>query len=148
MNNRNPFYTSKIKFLFPTKMRMMTDTEISIVQTEIQPVENDLIVSLAERLDFLDVQVLRKFYMTNRQFPNDTQPYCFPVLFREMRTNHHLKIGMEALRKRLGTLVRIGLLAKIKHSNPTSYSPVTGKEQFVRAVVLRFFIVNGLTRFL
>lgn len=105
------------------------------------------IMFLVERLDFWDVQILRKFYMTGKDFPFDTQPHCFPILFREMRTNHHLKIGMEALRKRLGGFVDMGLLEKIKSSNPTSYVPVAGKEQLVRAVVTKFFLVHGLTRF-
>lgn len=86
--------------------------------------------------------------MTGKEFPNDTQPYCFPLLYREMKTNHRLKIGMEALRKRLNNLVRIGLLEKIKHSNPTGYRPVRGKVKFVRGVIFKFFILNGLTKFL
>ncbi|RLI97731.1 MAG: hypothetical protein DRP00_03600 [Candidatus Aenigmatarchaeota archaeon] len=102
----------------------------------------------AERLDFLDIQILRKFYMTGREFPNDLQPYCFPILYKEMKAQHKLKIGMEALRKRLNNLVKLGLLEKIKHSNPTNYGPVRGKENFVRAIILKFFIINGLTRFL
>ena len=126
----------------------MMEAETIISGTITEKNENDLVISLAERLDFLDIQILRKFYMTGKEFPNDTQPYCFPILFREMRVNHHLKIGIEALRKRLLSLVRTDLLVKIKHSNPTSYSPADGKEKFVRAVILRFFVVNGLTKFL
>lgn len=109
---------------------------------------DDVVLKLAERLDFIDVQILRKFYMTGKEFPNDTQPFCFPLLYREMKTTHHLKIGIEALRKRLDALTRAGLLIKIKHSNPTSYGPVRGKENFVRVVILKFFLINGLTKFL
>lgn len=103
---------------------------------------------LVEKLDFLDIQILRKFYTTGKEFPYDTQPYCFPILYKEMKTSHHLKIGMEALRKRLKSLIDVGLLVKTKHSNPTAYNPVRGRESFVRAVILRFFITNGLTTFL
>jgi hypothetical protein len=106
------------------------------------------IISLAERLDFLDIQILRKFYMTGKDFPNDIQPYCFPVLFLEMKVNHNLKIGMEALRKRLDNLVRLGLLEKVSRSNPTNYIPVKGAEQAVRAVIARFFVINGLQKFI
>lgn len=103
---------------------------------------------LAERLDFIDIQILRKFYMTGREFPNDTQPYCFPLLYKEMKVNNKLKIGIEALRKRLNNLVRLGLVEKVKHSNPTGYRPIREKIKFVRGIIIRFFILNGLTKFL
>ncbi len=105
-------------------------------------------IELAERLDFLDVQLLRKFYMNGKEHPLDMQPYCFPILYNEMKVNHKIKIGMEALRKRLNNLVKIGLLEKIKHSNPTNYSPVGDKNDFIRAVVTKFFVINGLTKFI
>ncbi|MEM5790571.1 MAG: hypothetical protein QXP77_00760 [Candidatus Aenigmatarchaeota archaeon] len=113
--------------------------------------KNDVIEKingLAERLDFIDIQILRKFYMTGREFPNDTQPYCFPLLYKEMKVNNKLKIGIEALRKRLNNLVKLGLLEKVKHSNPTGYRPVRGQVEFVRGIIFKFFILNGLTKFL
>ena len=56
----------------------------------------DKILGLAERLDFIDVQIIRKFYVTGKDFPHDTQPFCFPILYREMKVSNHLKIGIEA----------------------------------------------------
>ncbi len=106
------------------------------------------ILDLVERLDFIDIQILRKFYMTGKEFPNDTQPYCFPLLYKEMKTNHRLKIGMEALRKRLNNLVKLGLIVKVKKSNPVNYMPVKGREKFIRGVIVKFFVLNGLTKFL
>jgi len=108
----------------------------------------DACLILAERLDFIDIQLLRKFYMTGKDFPNDTQPFCFPLLYKEMKTSHHLKIGIEALRKRLDSLARLDLLTKIKHSNPTNYAPVKKKEKFVRVVITKFFLIHGLIHFL
>lgn len=108
----------------------------------------DRAISLAERLDFLDVQLLRKFYMNGKEEPLDLQPYCFPMLFKEMKVSHKMKIGSEALRKRLDNLVKLSLLEKIKHANPANYGPLVDKRQFVRAVVAKFFVINGLTQFL
>ncbi len=105
-------------------------------------------IALAEKLDFMDIQLLRKFYMNGKEQPFDLQPYCFPLLFSEMKVNHKLKIGLEALRKRLNNLVRLGLLYKINQSNPTNYTPFIDKRQFVRAVITKFFVINGLTKFL
>lgn len=107
-----------------------------------------VLVDFVDRLDFLDVQLLRKFYATGKDFPLDTQPHCFPILFKEMKDAHHLQIGAEALRKRLDNLVRVGLLDKIKNSNPTNYIPIIGKEQLIRAMIMKFFLMHGLTKFL
>ena len=102
---------------------------------------------LAERLDFWDVQILRKFYITGKDFPFDTQPYCFPILYREMKETHRLKIGTEALRKRLTNLVRCGFLEKVKRTSPSNNNPVKNKEKVVRAVIMKFFMIHGLTKF-
>lgn len=107
-----------------------------------------VLIDLVERLDFLDVQILRKFYTTGKEFPLDTQPHCFPILYKEMCDSNHLQIGAEALRKRLDNLVRVGLLDKIRKSNPTNYTPVQGKEQLTRAMIMKFFLIHGLTKFL
>ncbi|MFH0711286.1 MAG: hypothetical protein V1944_01790 [Candidatus Aenigmatarchaeota archaeon] len=121
------------------------DSLINIsVEQDIEKTVNDF----AERLDFLDIQLLRKFYVTNSPFPYDTQPYCFPLLFKEMREVHKIKIGTEALRKRLDNLVKVGLLEKIRNSNPANYSPVRGRENFVRAAVVKFFMMSGLQKYL
>lgn len=107
-----------------------------------------VLIDFVERLDFLDVQLLRKFYSTGKEFPLDTQPHCFPILYKEMKDNNHLQIGPEALRKRLDNLVRVGFLEKINNSNPTNYTPIAGKEQLVRAMIMKFFLIHGLTKFL
>ena len=106
------------------------------------------VVLIAERLDFLDVQILRKFYMTGKDFPFDTQPYCFPILYREMKETHRIKIGVEGLRKRLSGLTRNGFLIKVGRTNPANYEPIRGREKLVRAVVMKFFMIHGLTKFI
>jgi hypothetical protein len=101
-------------------------------------------LEIAERLDFLDIQILRKFYMA----PKGPTPYCFPIFYKEMRDSHRLKIGREALRKRLNNLVKVGFLEKIKHSNPANYGPVREKQELVVAIITKFFAIQGLTKFL
>jgi hypothetical protein len=124
------------------------DSLVSIsVEKNIEDLEF-VVSSLVERFDFLDIQVLRKFYTTGKEFPFDTQPYCFPILYKEMKEIHRIKIGIEALRKRLDNLVKIGFLEKVKSSNPVNYLPVRGKESFAKAVIMKFFLINGLTQFL
>lgn len=123
------------------------DSEITITSENAVDIEK-ISLNFATKLDFIDVQILRKFYVTGKEFPNDTAPYCFPILYREMKENGQLKIGMEGFRKRLDNLVRVGFLEKIKLSNPTNYMPRKGKENLVRAIIVKFFLIHGLTKFL
>ncbi|MBI1978586.1 MAG: hypothetical protein HYS62_00825 [Candidatus Aenigmarchaeota archaeon] len=128
---------------------------VGLISTVFESTQRDNINSdlekaivLAEKLDFLDIQLLRKFYMNGKEYPFNHQPYCFPLLFSEMKVSHKIKIGMEALRKRLNNMVDLGLLEKIKHSNPANYGPIVDKSLFIRAVITKFFVINGLTKFL
>lgn len=118
------------------------------VEKEVGKEEVDYINLFAEKLDFIDIQLLRKFYTTGKEFPNDCQPYCFPVLYAELRGSKQIKIGLEALRKRLDNLTKLVLLTKVRNSNPTNYYPIRGKERFLRAVIVKFFLLNGLTKYL
>lgn len=105
----------------------------------------DPVLSLAEKLDFVNIQILRKFYATGEEFPNDTKPHVFSLLYMEMKSSQKIRVGVEALRKRVDGLVKMGLLEKIGRSNPASYHPVDGLEQTIRAVIRRFMLNNGLS---
>lgn len=107
-----------------------------------------LINQVLERIDFLDVLILKKFYATGREFPNDTQPYCLPILYKEITTQNNVKISLEGLRKRLNSLVNIGLLLKIEKTNPSIYYPVRDKEEFVRKIIVKFFERFGFESFI
>ena len=120
----------------------------SLINISIKEDIETVVDSLVDKLDFLDIQILRKFYTTGKEFPLDTQPYCFPILYKEMKEMNRLKIGLEALRKRVENLVKHGLLIKVYNSNPATYIPVKGKEQLVRAVIMKFFLINGISKFL
>ena len=61
-----------------------------------------------------------------------------------MKETYRLKIGVEALRKRLIGLVKLGFLIKLGRTNPANYAPVRGKEDVVRAVIMKFFVINGI----
>ncbi len=123
-----------------------------IMSAEVQQAAHEDIeqvsLMLADRLDFLDVQILRKFYVTGKAFPFDTQPYCFPILYREMKVSNRLKICREAFRKRVENLTKHGFLEKITGANPVNYQPVKGKEAVIRAVITKFFLIHGLTKFM
>lgn len=123
-------------------------SEVSVQQRDNININFEQAIMLAEKLDFLDIQLLRKFYMNGKEHPFDLQPYCFPMLYSEMKVNHKIKIGVEALRKRLNNLVKLDLLEKIKHSNPVNYGPIGDNVYFTRAVITKFFVINGLTKFL
>jgi len=125
----------------------MNSTE-TLINISLEKDIDEVVAELVDRLDFLDVQILRKFYSTGKPFPSDTQPYCFPMLYKEMKDVHHLKIGLEALRKRLDVFVKVGFLEKVHNSNPTNYTPIKGKEMLIRTMIMKFFLINGLNQFL
>lgn len=104
----------------------------------------DFVFALAEKIDFINIQILRKFYATGLPFPNDTQPHVFSMLYMDMRSTARITIGLEAFRKRLDYLASVGLVGKVVKSNPASYYPVRGIEQSVRAVITRFMMNHGL----
>ena len=105
-------------------------------------------ITLAERLDFLDVQLLRKFYMNGREETFALQSYCLPILFNEMKVAQKMKIKLNAFRYRINNLVKLGLLTRVLRSNPAIYLPLRNKEMFVKTVVTKFFVLNGLLKFL
>jgi hypothetical protein len=115
--------------------------------TQISKDQAEKVTVFVENLDFLDILILRKFYLTGEKFPRDVRTYCFPLLYAEMKKLNHLKIGREAFRKRLDNLVKLGLLEKIKNSNPVCYLPVKGSEEFVKIIITKFFLVHGLMKF-
>lgn len=105
-------------------------------------------VMLAERLDFLDIQLLRKFYMNGKEETFNLQSYCLPILFNEMKLTQKVKIKLNAFRYRINNLVKLGLLTRVLKSNPAIYLPLENKEMFVKTVVTKFFVLNGLLKFL
>lgn len=138
------FLYLQYNILFP--VIKMDASQISVnKQTVALQHGSDLVLSLAEKLDFVNIQILRKFYATGEGFPHDTQPHVFSMLYMDMKNVQKLQIGLEAFRKRLDFLVSMGLIKKVGRSSPASYHPVKGLEQSVRAVIKRFMLNNRLT---
>lgn len=105
-------------------------------------------IELAERLDFFDIQILRKFYLNGKEYPFDSQPHCLPILYRDMKLTHQIKVGLNAFRYRINNLVKLGLLERISRSNPAVFAPVGNKGDFIRLIIGKFFLLNGLIKFL
>jgi uncharacterized protein with NAD-binding domain and iron-sulfur cluster len=103
---------------------------------------------LVEKLDFLDILILRKFYITKEEFPNDVRSYCFPLLYKEIKNIQKIKIKSEALRRRLENFTKLNLLEKVKNSNPSVYLPKKGKEIFIKKVITKFLMLSGLKEYL
>lgn len=123
----------------------LEQTEVNQRVAVVSAAGNDSVLSFASRLDFINIQILRKFYATGEAFPNDTKPHVFPVLYMEMKNVNRIPMGTEALRKRMDSLVSMGLLSKVVRSNPACYHPVKGIEQSVRAVIKRFMMNHDLS---
>ncbi|MFH7903689.1 MAG: hypothetical protein QW409_01920 [Candidatus Aenigmatarchaeota archaeon] len=103
------------------------------------PLTEIFIKQILERIDFIDVLILKKFYLTGKEFPNDIQPYCFPFLYNELKLQHQINLTLEGLRKRLNALVNLGLLKKVEKTNPSIYFPKEEMKETVRKIIFKFF---------
>ncbi|MEM1634295.1 MAG: hypothetical protein QXP34_01415 [Candidatus Aenigmatarchaeota archaeon] len=103
------------------------------------PLTEIFIKQVLERIDFIDVLILKKFYITGKEFPNDIQPYCFPFLYNELKLQHQINLTLEGLRKRLNSLVNLGLLKKVEKTNPSVYFPREEMKDVVRKIIFKFF---------
>lgn len=106
------------------------------------------LIEVVERLDKIDILILRKFYFTNKEFPNDMQVYCFPILIKELKEIHNIKLTTDALRKRIEKLCKINLLEKVEKSNPAIYLPLESKKEMVENLIKMFISYSGLENFL
>lgn len=94
---------------------------------------------ILERIDFIDILILKKFYLTGKQFPNDIQPYCFPFLYNELKIHHQINLTLEGLRRRLNILSKLGLLKKVERTNPSIYFPIEEIKDIAREIIFKFF---------
>ncbi|MEM5882377.1 MAG: hypothetical protein QXS69_02870 [Candidatus Aenigmatarchaeota archaeon] len=104
-----------------------------------QSISEIFVRQILERIDFIDVLILKKFYLTGKNFPNDVQPYCFPFLYTELKNQHQINLTLEGLRKRLNTLVNLGLLKKVERTNPSVYFPKEDMKEIARRIIFKFF---------
>ena len=102
------------------------------------------LVGLVERLDKLDVLILKKFYVTNEEFPSDIKLYAFPILFKELKEIHNIKLTEDAIRKRLKKLCEIGLITQVKNSNPSIFLPKDGMKEKVKELIRLYISYLGL----
>ncbi|MBU5682718.1 MAG: hypothetical protein QXW04_01675 [Candidatus Aenigmatarchaeota archaeon] len=117
------------KILKDEKIELSTHSQLSEI----------FIRQILERIDFIDVLILKKFYLTGKEFPGDTQPYCLPFLHSELKIQHQISLTLEGLRKRLNTLVKLGLLKKIDRTNPVVYFPKEDMKDIARRIIFKFF---------
>jgi hypothetical protein len=93
---------------------------------------------LAQRLDRQDVLLLKEFYHTGRPYPNDTTAHVLCLLVDRLRRGTGPLAGLSywAIRRRLENLVALGLLERIRHTNPAVYMPVDPAAPDVERAVL------------
>ncbi|MCS7123223.1 MAG: hypothetical protein RMJ17_01445 [Candidatus Aenigmarchaeota archaeon] len=106
------------------------------------------LINLIERMDKIDIILLKKFYFTSKDFPNDMQVYAFPILIKELREVHKVSLTDDAIRKRLKKLCELGLLEHVKNSNPSIFLPIEEKKNFVEELIKQFISYIGLEIFI
>lgn len=96
--------------------------------------------ALADRLDRRDVLLLREFYYTGRDVPNDTRSHVLRLLADRLGRSAGPLAGLSyaAIRYRLENLVALGLIGRIRRTNPAVYYPHDALAPQVRRVIARF----------
>lgn len=93
---------------------------------------------IADKLDFLDIIILNKFYVDNR-------PWIFPELYKEMKRENNIKLCREGFRKRIRNLSRYGFLKECG-GNPRIYSVHYRSRDLILEIMKAFFEIHGLER--
>ena len=98
------------------------------------------VAAIAERLDRMDILLLKEFYHTGQPFPNDTISHVLRLLADKLRQGSGplARLSYGAIRRRLENLVGLGLLGKIPRTNPAVYYPLDSMVQPVRRIVVLF----------
>ena len=112
-----------------------------VVRTEQAVFEHGLdVASLAERLDRMDVLLLKEFYHTGEPYPHDTTPHILRVLVNRLtRGNGPLaRLSYSGIRRRLENLVALGLIGKVARTNPAAYYPLDWARYPVRRIIQLF----------
>ena len=97
--------------------------------------------AIAAKLDRTDILLLREFYLTRRPPPDDTQSHVLRLLVDKLQQPGALagkRLSYGAIRYRVENLGAMGLLAKIPHTNPKIYYPLSSLVQQVRRIIFCF----------
>ena len=96
--------------------------------------------ALAQRLDRLDVLLLREFYVAGDPCRMETTPYVLGVLVDKLRRGKG-PLGRRSyttIRRRLEHLAGLGLIKRIPQTNPAAYWPVDWAAPAVRKIITLF----------
>jgi len=99
---------------------------------------------LIDRFDKLDILILRKFYFSGREFPNDLQLYSLPILIKELRELHRVNLTDDAIRKRVNKLCKLGLLKKVENSNPSIFLPIEDLKPKIKTLIEKYISYIGI----
>jgi hypothetical protein len=90
---------------------------------------------LLDRLDSIDVRILKKFYMAGPK-PHDLSPYVQITLTNELRKSG-VSLSVKAVALRLNKLVDLGLI-KQSQTTPRIYLPKEDIKQFARKIIATY----------
>lgn len=109
-----------------------------VEQQEALPVVD--VAGLAERLDRMDILLLKQFYHTGQPHPNDTICHVLRLLVDSLQRSRGplAKLSYGAIRYRLENLVALGLLGKVHGSNPAAYVPLDLLAGSVRRIIVLY----------
>lgn len=96
------------------------------------------------RIDIVDINILRAFYLTGKQPPLDTVPWCFPILYKGFKEKNITQAGSHGFYLKVEKLRKAGLIKKLKRTSPALYEPDDVIKYVIRRSVLMWLANRGL----
>jgi len=112
-----------------------------VARTRQETPDSDVdVAALASRLDRTDVLLLKEFYHTGRPYPDDTISHVLRLLVDKLQhgSGPVSRLSYGAIRYRLENLVGLGLLGRIRKTNPAVYYPLDWMRHPVRKTIMLF----------
>jgi len=113
----------------------MEGIDFKNVQAESKEIKAEYLIRpemLLDRLDSIDIRMLKKFYMAGPK-PFDMSPYVQITLTNELKKNG-ISLSVKAVALRLGKMIDFGLISQSK-TTPKIYLPKEDLKPFVRKLI-------------
>ena len=113
----------------------MEGIDFKNVQAESKEIKAEYLIRpemLLDRLDSIDIRMLKKFYMAGPK-PFNMSPYVQITLTNELKKNG-ISLSVKAVALRLGKMIDFGLISQSR-TTPKIYLPKEDLKPFVRKLI-------------
>jgi DNA-binding Lrp family transcriptional regulator len=116
----------------------MDDESLNNIESTGKEIKSEFLIRpdvLLDRLDSIDIRILKKFYMAGPK-PHDLSPYVQINLTQEL-IKSGVSLSVKAVALRLGKLIDLGLVNESR-TTPKIYVPKEDMKTFVRKLIATY----------